>query len=72
VHFSPPRGGSSGGGSGGDGLSLDVDEGIVLVIALLLLVSGVGGAAIWLVWQAPVILPEAAFEALLAGRLACP
>jgi hypothetical protein len=66
------RGGdSTGSGSGGgsDGLSFDVDDGIVLVIALLLLVSLLGGAAVWLVWQAPVILPEAAFEALLASGL---
>lgn len=62
-------GGSTGGGGRGAGLSLDVDDGIVLVIALLLLVSVVGGVAIWLVWQAPVILPEAAFEALLASGL---
>jgi hypothetical protein len=59
--------GSSGGG--GDWLSLDMDEGVVLVVALVLLVSVVGGTAVWLVWQAPVILPEAAFEALLAAGL---
>ena len=64
-------GGSTGGesGGGGDGLSLDADEGIVLLIALVLLVSVLGGAAVWLIWQAPVILPEAAFEALLASGL---
>ena len=45
-----------------------MDEGI-LVVALVLLVSVVGGAAVWMVWQAPVILPEAAFEALLAAGL---
>ncbi len=66
------RGGDStdsGGGGGSDWLSLDVDDGIVLVIVLLLLVSLLGGAAVWLIWQAPVILPEAAFEALLASGL---
>jgi len=40
-----------------------------LVIALVVLVACLGGAAIWLVWQAPVILPEAAFEALVAAGL---
>ena len=46
-----------------------MDEGI-LVVALVLLVSVVGGAAaVWMVGQAPVILPEAAFEALLAAGL---
>jgi hypothetical protein len=63
-------GGSVGGGRGsGDWFSFDLDDGIVLVIALLLLVSVLGGTAIWLIWQAPVILPEAAFEALLASGL---
>jgi hypothetical protein len=62
--------GSGGGGGGsGDWFSFDLDDGIVLVIALLLLVSVLGGTAIWLIWQAPVILPEAAFEALLASGL---
>jgi hypothetical protein len=41
----------------------------VFVIALLVLVACLGGAAIWLVWQAPVILPEAAFEALISAGL---
>ena len=68
-------GGGGGGGSGGGGggskwsFSLDLDEGIWIVIALLVLVACLGGAAIWLVWQAPLILPEAAFEALLAAGL---
>jgi hypothetical protein len=63
-------GGSVGGGRGsGDWFTFDLDDGIVLVIALLLLVSVLGGTAIWLIWQAPVILPEAAFEALLASGL---
>ena len=64
------HGTSAGGGRGGDWLSLglDMDEGI-LVVALVLLVSVVGGAAVWMVWQAPLILPEAAFEALLASGL---
>ena len=39
------------------------------MVALLVLVACLGGAAVWLVWQAPVILPEAAFEALLAAGL---
>ena len=69
--FGGGGGGGSGGGGGGSkwGVSLDLDEGIWIVIALLVLVACLGGAAIWLVWQAPVILPEAAFEALLAAGL---
>jgi len=66
-------GGRSGGGSGSGGSSwsfdLDLEDGIWIVIALLVLVAVLGGAAIWLVWQAPVILPDAAFEALVAAGL---
>ncbi len=40
-----------------------------MVIAVLMLVACLGGVAVWLVWQAPIILPEAAFEALLASGL---
>jgi hypothetical protein len=58
-----------GGGSSWGGFSLDLDDAIWIVIALLLLVAVLAGSAIWLVWQAPVILPEAAFEALLAAGL---
>ncbi len=57
------------GRGGGDWISLDLDDGFVFVVALLVLVAFFGGAAVWLVWQAPVILPEAAFEALLAAGL---
>ena len=39
------------------------------MLGLLVLVACLGGAAIWLVWQAPVILPEAAFNALLTSHL---
>jgi hypothetical protein len=70
-----PGGGGSGGGhgagfhGGGDLFSLDLDDAWPVVLALLVLVACLGGAAIWLVWQAPVILPEAAFNALLASHL---
>jgi hypothetical protein len=63
--------GNVGGGGKGGGwdLPFDVDDGLGLVIALIALVACLAGAAIWLVWQAPLILPEAAFEALLAAGL---
>ena len=62
--------GDVGGGKGGGwDLPFDLDDGLIFVIALLVLIAFLGGAAVWLVWQAPVILPEAAFEALLAGGL---
>jgi hypothetical protein len=58
------------GSSKGGGLSLDIgDEGIVLVFfGLLVLV--ILGAGIYLVWEAPIILSEAAFQAVLATSLA--
>jgi len=59
-------GGKSGGWSW---LDVDVDDGLGVVVALLALVACLAGAALWLVWQAPVVLPEAAFEALLAAGL---
>jgi hypothetical protein len=67
----PRGGGDVGGGSrgGGDWISFDPDEGLVVVLGLLLVATGLGAVAVWLVWQAPVILPEAAFEALLASGL---
>jgi hypothetical protein len=62
---------SSGGSSGG---SLDVDgEGFaaIIVIALLaIVVMVVLGAAVWCVWEAPVILSEVVFEVVLATALA--
>jgi len=65
------RAGGRGGGDVGDGdwISLDPDEGLVVVLGLLLVATSLGAVAVWLVWQAPVILPEAAFEALLASGL---
>ena len=61
--------GGGGKGGGADWIPFDLDDGLVFVIALLVLVACLGGAAIWLVWQAPVILPEAAFEALISAGL---
>jgi hypothetical protein len=58
--------------SGGGRLSsagLDLDDAWLVVLVMLLFVACLGGAALWVVWQAPVILPEAAFEALLAAGL---
>ncbi len=37
------------------------------MIARLVFVRTLGGVAVWLMWQAPVILPEAAFGALLGS-----
>ncbi len=61
-------GGSPGGGAGLlDGL--DADEGGLILLVLGLLLALLLGAGAWLVVQAPAILGEAAFEALLAAGL---
>jgi hypothetical protein len=54
---------SGGGGGGGDG------DGLLLLILFALLVAAILGAGAYMVIQAPVILSEAAFQAVLAGGL---
>jgi hypothetical protein len=61
--FGHPGGGSSGSGGGGDG------DGILLLILFALLVVAIFGAGAWVVYQAPTILSETAFHAMLAGGL---
>jgi len=65
-----PGGGTSrsGGGSGGGGLDLDGD-GAVILIAFVVAAGIVFGAGVYLVWQAPAILSEVAFQGALAGGL---
>lgn len=65
ARVAPLRGG--GGGSGG-GFSIDADEAVVVVLiaALVLSLFVVSG---YLIYAAPGILAEAAFEALLAAAL---
>jgi hypothetical protein len=61
---------SSGGGGGGGGFSLDGDLGeLVVVVLLVAFVAVLVGGGIYLVYEAPVILSEAAFEFLLASGL---
>ena len=62
--FSRLGGSSSGGGGGGDG------DGLLLLILFGVLVAAVCGAGVYVVYQAPVILSDAAFQAVLAGGLA--
>lgn len=70
--------GGSGGGSGGasslaGGLldGADLDEGLPLLLLALLvaLVAAIVGSAFYLIWEAPAILSEAAFQAALASGL---
>jgi hypothetical protein len=66
-------GGTSGGSSSGGGFgSLDLDEGIgvIIVVAVLaLLLFAVFGIGFYLVYQAPAILSEVAFDSVLAVSL---
>jgi hypothetical protein len=67
--ISTPSSGRGSGGGGGSGLfDFDLDEGIVLIV-LALLVLSIFGAGAYLVYAAPEILSEAAFQALLAAGL---
>jgi hypothetical protein len=64
--------GGGGGGGGGWGLSLDLDDGaaaILIIIVVAVVAAVVFGAAIYFVWEAPVILGEAAVEIVLASAL---
>lgn len=65
ISTSSTRGGSGGGSPMFD---FDLDEGIVLIVLALLLLS-IFGVGAYLVYAAPEILSEAAFEALLAAGL---
>jgi len=70
----PAAGGGSGGissgssgGSGGGGL--DLDDGWLVLLALALLLLAVGATGGYLIYQAPHILGEAAFQVALATSL---
>jgi len=59
---------SSSGGSGG-GLSLDVDGDLGIILLLIGLVVVMALAALWVLYAAPAILSEAAFQAALSASL---
>jgi hypothetical protein len=63
--FSSSKG--SGGGSGGGGDS-DLGE-LFLVVLVIIVVLAVVAAFFWVIWAAPTILSETAFNAVLAGAL---
>ena len=70
-----PSGGPSGGSSPGGGLGsldIDLDDGIGIIIVLILLallLIAVFGAGAYLIYQAPAILSEVAFDSVLAVSL---
>jgi len=62
--------GSSSGGSSSSGFGLDIDgDGLLLLILFVLLATAIFGVGVYLVYQAPVILSEAAFQTVLASGL---
>lgn len=61
---------SSGSNLPGCGLDLDLDEGFFVVVLLIVLVFALALAGFYLIYVAPAILGEAAFEAALAFALA--
>jgi hypothetical protein len=71
----PPSGGSMSGGSssGGSGsFDIDLDDGIGVIIVLILLallLIAVFGVGAYLIYQAPAILSEIAFDSVLAVSL---
>ena len=61
---------SSGGGGGGFGLDLDLDlDGLIVVVLFLALCGAIFFAGLYVIYTAPALMSEAAFEALLAGAL---
>jgi hypothetical protein len=55
----------------GDAVSaIDDEKGCLIALALLAVAAVIFGAGLFLIYQAPLILSEAAFQAILAGSLA--
>jgi hypothetical protein len=61
--------GGSTAGASGDALSGLSDDSAVLIIALLLILLAIFGSGIYLIYQAPDIFSEAAFQIILAAGL---
>jgi hypothetical protein len=68
VQPAAARSGSGSSSRSGFGIDLDGD-GLWLLILFAVLVAAIFGAGAYLIYQAPVILPEAAFQAVLAPGL---
>ncbi|HSP14598.1 MAG TPA: hypothetical protein VLV78_07595 [Thermoanaerobaculia bacterium] len=60
--------GSGGGGSSSGGGDSDLGE-LFLVVLVIVVVLAVVAAFVWVIWAAPTILGETAFNAILAGTL---
>ncbi len=75
--FALPVADSGSGGGGSSSLSLpDIDlggdDGWFVVLVILALVAAIFGAGIYMIWQAPTLLADAAFEAALAAGMIKP
>jgi hypothetical protein len=67
-----PAASKSSSDKGSGGKDLDLGEGAVIVALFVFLLALIFGAAIYMVYDAPGILSDVAFQALLAGGLARP
>jgi hypothetical protein len=64
------RSSGSSGSKSSSGFGLDLDgDGVWLLVLFVLLVAAIFGAGVYIVYQAPVILSEAAFQTVLASGL---
>ena len=61
---------SGGGGGGGSGFDLDLGDDFAIILLVAALVLAIAGASGYLIYAAPHILPEAAWQATLATGLA--
>lgn len=70
VVVAPLKTGSASSVSHGGGLSLDLDgDEIVLVLIVIAVATAIIGAGAYLIWAAPAILSDTAFNAVLASAL---
>lgn len=67
--LSSSKGSGGGGGKGGGGSSDDWGE-LMLVVLIIAVVVAAIASVFWVIWAAPTILGETAFNAVLAGVLA--
>lgn len=67
-------GGKGGGGGGGSGIDLDLGDGdgwlvVLLLVLIAALLTSLFGAVLYLVYSAPAVLADVAFQAMLAGGM---
>ena len=70
LKASGSSGTSVGSKSGGSGFDIGGDDDFVLIVLVIAFIVAVAAAVCYLIWAAPVVLTEAAFNAALTGALA--